>query len=153
VGYINQSIVGWQSTDGTNQKYYDAGNRFHSVEAGIALPIFNHSTRSRIKAARVNESIEQLKIEQVKKQLGSEWTQWVENYQKAMMALRYYETAGEQQAKIIASSAQLSFEKGSIDYLQWGLLMNQVINIRLGYLDALKNYNQSAIQLSYYLSK
>ena len=153
LGYTNQSFSGWQSKDAVNQQLFKAGNRFNSVQAGIAIPIFNKSIRSKIKAAQINEAIATLNVAQSKKQLNSELNQWATAYEKATTALKYFETTGTQQANIIASSGQLSFEKGAIDYLQWGLLMNQVINIRLGHLDALKNFNQSVIQLAYYLSK
>jgi cobalt-zinc-cadmium resistance protein CzcA len=86
-------------------------------------------------------------------QLYSDRMQWVQQLQKASDALHYFETTGMQQAETIAAYAQQSFQKGAIDYLQWNLLMNQVVQIRLGYLEAKKNYNQSAIQLSYYLAK
>ena len=153
LGYTNQSFSGWQSKDAVNQQLFKAGNRFNSVQAGIAIPIFNKSIRSKIKAAQINEAIATLNVAQSKKQLNSELNQWATAYEKATTALKYFETTGTQQANIIAGSGQLSFEKGAIDYLQWGLLMNQVINIRLGHLDALKNFNQSVIQLAYYLSK
>ena len=94
-----------------------------------------------------------LNVTQSRKQLSSELSEWAAAYEKASAALRYFETTGMQQANTIAVSAQLSFEKGAIDYLQWGLLMNQVINIRLGRLEALKSFNHSVIQLAYYLSK
>ena len=153
LGYTNQSFTGWQSRDGVNQQLFNAGNRFNSVQAGIAIPIFNKSARSKIKAAQINETIATLNVAQNKQQLSSELNQWAGAYEKAKAALRYFETTGIQQANIISGSAQMSLEKGAIDYLQWGLLMNQVINIRLGHLDALKNFNQSVIQLAYYLSK
>jgi len=153
VGYTNQSFSGWQSKDAVNQQLFTAGNRFNSVQAGIAIPIFNKVTRSKIKAAQINEALATLNVVQSKMQLSSELNQWASAYEKANAALGYFETTGTQQANTITVSAQLSFEKGAIDYLQWGLLMNQVINIRLGRLEALKSFNQSVIQLAYYLSK
>lgn len=153
VGYTNQSIIGWQSTDGVNQKYYDGGNRFSTFQAGISLPLFNRTVRNRIEAAQIKEETAKLQAAQMEMQLYSDRMQWVQQLQKASDALHYFETTGMQQAETIAAYAQQSFQKGAIDYLQWNLLMNQVVQIRLGYLEARKNYNQSAIQLSYYLAK
>jgi heavy metal efflux system protein len=153
LGYSNQSIIGWQSTDGVNQKYYDAGNRFSTFQAGVSLPLFNRTVRNRIEAAQIKEETAKLQATQMQAQLGSDRMQWAQQYQKARDALRYFETTGMQQAETITRYAQQSFNKGAIDYLQWGLLMSQVVQIRLGYLDARKNYNQSAVQLSYYLAK
>lgn len=153
IGYTNQSFAGWQSPDGISQHLYTSGNRFSSVQAVMAIPLFNKTAKNKIKAAKLNEEIIKINTEQAKKQLHSDWYQWLEAYQKSKAACVYYETTGSQQAGIILNSTNLGFEKGAIDYLQWGLLMNQVVTIRLGYLDAVKSYNQSVIHLAYYLSK
>ncbi|MEO7044720.1 MAG: TolC family protein, partial [Ferruginibacter sp.] len=152
-GYSNQSITGWQTTDGVNQRFYSGSNRFNSVHAGIAIPLFNKTTKNHIKAAKLNEEVAKLNTEQVYLQLNTELNQWAEQFYKAVAAIKYYESTGMQQASTISTAAQLSLEKGAIDYLQWGQLMNQATAIKLGYIDAVNNYNQAAIQLSYYISK
>ncbi len=152
IGYSNQSIKGWQSADGVNQKYYSSGNRFHTVQAGIAFPLFNAPIKAKLRAAAINQDIARINEDELSKQLIADLFKWSSAYQQKKEALTYYQTRGIEQARTIASSAQLSFEKGAIDYLQWSVLMNQVIQIRLGYIDALRAYNEAAIQLSYYFT-
>jgi cobalt-zinc-cadmium resistance protein CzcA len=152
IGYSNQSIKGWQSPDGINQKFYSGGDRFHTVQAGIAFPLFNAPVKARLRAAAINRDIARLHEDELSKQLSADLYKWSSAYQQKRTALNYYNTAGLEQARIIASSAQMSFEKGAIDYLQWSVLMNQVIQIRLGYIEALREYNEAAIHLSYYFT-
>ena len=67
--------------------------------------------------------------------------------------VRYYEQSGMQQAELIIKNAKLSFEHGEISYLEWTMLMNSAVNIQLGYLDAAKQFNQTAITLAYLNNK
>ncbi len=153
IGYANQSINGWQTPDGINQKYYSGSNRFNAFQVGIDLPIFTKTTKTKIKAGRINESIATLQTRQVQSKLKSETAQWMENYKKSSAALNYYKNTGSRQAEIITKNARLNFEQGEINYLEWATLMNQAVLIRLGQLDALKNFNQAVIYLEYLLAE
>jgi len=77
----------------------------------------------------------------------------MENYKKSSAALNYYKNTGSRQADIITKNARLNFEQGEINYLEWATLMNQAVLIRLGQLDALKNFNQAVIYLEYLLAE
>ena len=74
-------------------------------------------------------------------------------YKKHQQMVRYYEQAGMQQAELIIKNAKLSFENGEISYLEWTMLMNNAVNIQLGYLDAAKQFNHTAITLAYLNNK
>ncbi len=56
VGYFNQSIYGFQNTDGT-EKFYDFGKRFHGVQASVSFPLFSKPFASRVRAAKVDQQI------------------------------------------------------------------------------------------------
>ncbi len=152
IGYGNQSLVGWQTKDGTTQELIGSGRRFHTVQAGISIPIFNRAVNNRIKAATISEQTAQLHVQQTTALLQSELKQWQLQFEKARSVVGYYETTGLQQAETILRSAQLSFEKGAIDYLQWGQLVGQSVNIRLSYLEAVGLYNEAVAHLIYYSS-
>ena len=153
IGYANQSINGWQTPDGINQKYYSSSNRFNAFQVGIDLPIFTRTTKAKIKASRVHESIAALQTKQVQNRLKSETAQWMESYKKSSAALNYYKNTGTRQAEIITKNAKLNFEQGEINYLEWATLMNQAVLIRLGQLDALKNFNLAVTNLEYLLAE
>ncbi|HRN57834.1 MAG TPA: TolC family protein, partial [Agriterribacter sp.] len=75
--------------------------------------------------------------------------QLITSYKKEQNNLRYYENTGLQQAELIIQTARLSFEHGEISYLEWTTLMNNAVSIRLHYMDAVHQYNQTLIELEY----
>lgn len=67
--------------------------------------------------------------------------------------LRYYETTGLTQADKIIRSANLAYRGGEINFAELTQYLSQAIEIQRNYLDVLNSYNQSAIQLNYYLNR
>ena len=68
-------------------------------------------------------------------------------YQKNKEAVVYYETNGLKNADTITTSVNKKFINGDINYLEWVMLMNQVISIQSDYIEALKNLNESAVEI------
>jgi cobalt-zinc-cadmium resistance protein CzcA len=69
--------------------------------------------------------------------------------QTQQKTLTYYESTGLDNARGIYYLGGLQFKNGSINYLEWIMLMNQAISMESDYLDALHQYNLQAIQLRY----
>jgi len=67
--------------------------------------------------------------------------------------MHYYEQTGVQQSELIIKNAKLAFEKGEISYLEWSMLMNNAVNIQLGHLQTLFQYNIALIELEYLTGK
>jgi heavy metal efflux system protein len=149
VGYNNQSITGYQSPDGINQKYYDAGHRFHFVNLSVGIPLFNAAAKARIRAGKINEEVARINTMATEQDINTNRQQIIEVYKKQQHAISYYERAGLQQADLIVKNAKLSFENGQISYLEWTVLMNNAVSIQLNYIDAVKQFNQTAIELAY----
>jgi len=150
VGYSNQSLRGWQSTDGMNQKYFGGSYRFQTVQAGVALPLFNRAARNRIRAAQLQEQVARLQAEQGQWALTREQQHWEEVRRRAARALTYYDSAGLKHARTLLESARNGFGSGQYDYLQWNQLVQQSLQIRLARLEAIKEYNEASIHLAYY---
>lgn len=153
LGYSNQSIVGYQSTDGVSQTYYGAGHRFSIVNLGVGIPLFNKVTKARIRAGQVNEEVAKLTTAATEEQLRINLQQLKETFRKRQQELQYYETSGRQQATAMVQHARLAFEKGEISYMEWVLLMNNAATIHLGYADALKGYNDTLVEIEYLTGK
>jgi cobalt-zinc-cadmium resistance protein CzcA len=64
-------------------------------------------------------------------------------------ALNYYEQTGLPQAEEIARTAKEGYRLGIIGYYNYIINLQQVIKIRLGYLEALKNYNQAIFTIQF----
>lgn len=149
VEYINQSFIGYHSPDGINQVYYGNSRRFHSVGLTMGIPLFNKATNARIKAGKVNEEVARLNAINVSKELSMNGQQWMEELKRQQASIDLYESSSLEQADLIIKNASLGFQEGEIGYLEWTVLMNNAINIRIGYLEAVKNYNLTIIEIEY----
>jgi cobalt-zinc-cadmium resistance protein CzcA len=67
--------------------------------------------------------------------------------------LRYVESVQLPYASQIAESAHKQFMAGEINYLDWTMLMNQSIQLRSNYLDAIKKQNELINQINYLISR
>ena len=79
--------------------------------------------------------------------------QAAEEFRKQERSLHYYEQTGVQQSELIIKNAKLAFENGEISYLEWSMLMNNAVNIQLGHLQTLFQYNMALIELEYLTGK
>ncbi|NCI45978.1 CusA/CzcA family heavy metal efflux RND transporter [Sediminibacterium soli] len=149
LGYSNQSITGYQSPDGLTQKYYGSGNRFHVFSFSVALPVFQSAAKARIRAGAVQESVARINTKIAEEQLKNAKWQLLAEWQKQHAVLKYYEQNGLRQAEQIIYNAGQNLRSGNLSYLEWTLLMNNAISIRINYLDAIKKYNESLIELEY----
>lgn len=153
VGYSNQSIIGYQSPDGINQKYYGGGDRFNIVSLSLGIPLFNKVTKAKIRAGKVNEEVAKISTEATVQQIKTNLQQLNGEYIKQQRNVQYYEQTGLQQAELIFKNAKLAFENGEISYLEWTILMNNAVGIQLNYIEAVSLYNQTVIQLEYLTTK
>lgn len=146
VGYNNQSINGLQNVNG-QEIYYDNSKRFSYVNAGINIPLFFGTQRSRAAAAQVDWQLARQRTDYALLQTQTEWQNAQTQLRKYAASLQYYQTKGLENAAAIITTADTQFVGGEIDYLQWVILVDQAIGIRNEYLDMLNNYNQSVIQV------
>lgn len=68
--------------------------------------------------------------------------------QKERDNLDYYEAQALNQANLILEKAQLSYQEGAINYIEYFQNINYALDIKLNYLTSINAYNQSIIQLS-----
>jgi len=153
VGYNNQSIIGYQSADGINQKYYDAGRRFHFVNFSVGIPLFNGAAKARIRAGKINEEVAKMNTAATSTFIKNSIAQTTLEYNKHKQTVAYYQQTGMRQSELIIQNAKLSFESGEINYLEWTMLMSNAVTIQLNFLDAVRQFNQTAITLTYLINK
>jgi cobalt-zinc-cadmium resistance protein CzcA len=153
LGYSNLSIIGWQSEDGVTQKYYGSGDRFNIYQFGMGLPIFNGATRNRIKAAQISSDMNRIEKENAYRQVSGQLNMWQEEYIKNMETVKYYTETGLLHADQIIKNAAKSFQAGELSYMEWTLLMNQAVQIKLSYLDALQALRNTKAELIYLTGK
>ena len=152
-GYSNLSIIGWQSPDGITQKYYGGGNRFNIFNLSVGLPIFVKAARTRVKAGVLQESMAKQQADATGQYLSSQLIQAEEQLKKQQDHISYYEQYGLSQSALLFKNAGIGLQKGEISYLEWAMLVNNAIQLRTGYLDAVKLYNQHVIEIEFLTGK
>lgn len=148
VGYNIMSMKG----TGADNKEYDGVPRFQSVQATLGIPIFNRGQKSRINAAKINETIAANEYELNVQALINAYRASLADYQKYNTAVQYFETTGLRNAETITSTANTQFINGQIDYLEYVLLTNQAIRIQSDYIEAVKNKHNSIIEINSFIS-
>lgn len=149
LGYNNMSMRG----SGADDKVYSASTRFHSVQAGIGIPLFAKAQRATIAATKISVQQARENYSLGLQQLQSAYRQARQEYSKHLQTLRYYEDSALKNADTIINTANLQFRNGAINYLEWVLLVNNAITIQSQHIDAVRNLNQSIAALNSFITK
>jgi len=137
-----------------SQRLYGLSNPYSGFSVSIGIPIFGRAAyRSNIKAAELEKeyqsSISNLEIGA----LRGNYNQAFQELKKEEELLLFYETSGLQQANAIIKAANLAYRGGEISFSELSQFLTQAIDIQKSYLEVLNRYNQSAIQLNYFLNR
>lgn len=85
--------------------------------------------------------------------LQTEYMAVYNRYQTQLEIVSYYEESALKNVNTITETANRQFENGDINYLEWTMLINSATAIQSSYIDAVKDLNQTIIQLNYLTSK
>lgn len=149
MGYFSGTMRG----TGADNEFYTASTRFQAVQIGIGIPLFFGAQKARIKASYLELDISETNYLLEKKRLQSEYFSELNQYQANISTVNYFEAVALKNSKIIFETSDSQFKNGEINYLEWVMLTNQAISIQSNYLDAIKNLNETIIQLNYLTSK
>ncbi len=152
VGYLNQSLIGDYRRNGADV-FYGGSKRFHSVEAGLAIPIFRGAAKARIEAGRINEELARNELAVAEIQLGTRMRQAVRSYQATEQSLALYEEKNLVLAGDIRTKATLAYEAGEIGYLEFAQALTRALGIRSRYLDLLDEHNRAVIEIEFLLGQ
>jgi cobalt-zinc-cadmium resistance protein CzcA len=153
VGYSSQSIVGWQTSDGVNQKYYGRGNRFGVIQLGLGIPIFNGSAKAKVKASILDTEIAEIQKTQQSEFLSIQYAKLVSKYIQYQQAFQYYEREGLKLADEVRDQAAVRLKAGEISYSEWNLLVGQSLQIKLAYLTTIFEMQNTMAEYIYLTEK
>ncbi len=134
---------------GPDDKLYNATPQFHSVQVGVSLPIFSGGQKARIEAAKVAQSVAESELKNAEFNLQNQLKKAREIYQSNLEIVSKYESSDLKNADIITETAKRQFIGGEINYLEFVILVNQAVQLKNNYTDAVWKLNQSAIELEY----
>ena len=136
-----------------SQRLYGVASPVSGFSFSVGVPIAGKSFKKRIEAAQAESTLQQCLLQLETQSLQTAAGQARQAVERSEEALRFYETTGLRQANQILEAASLAYRAGEISFAELSQFLTQAIGIRQNYLDALNDYNQSAIQLNYFLNQ
>lgn len=151
VGYFNQSIIGFQNTNG-NDVYYGSSDRFTGFNVGLNIPITFFSNNSRIKSLRLQQQSLQKEADNSKLVLQNELQNAFLQYEQYLSQYNLYRTSSLQNAESIINTATLGFRNGEIGYLEYASALQTATDVQLRFLQSINQINQSVININLLLN-
>jgi len=136
------------------QRLYGVSNPYSGFSVSVGVPLFgSNAYKNRVKAAQLEQNYQQSVLDYERLGLVSSYNQSYQQLLKDQQLVTYYEKTGLAQAEAIIKSSNLAYRGGEINFAELSQYLSQAIDIQKNYLDVLNQYNQSAIQLNYFLNR
>ncbi|MCU0340709.1 MAG: TolC family protein, partial [Spirosomaceae bacterium] len=133
--------------------YYNQGSRESNLglrwRAGVSIPLWAGQYKSRIAAAQTGYEIAKQRTEAQKVTLATDLQAAQGELTRYRNSLNYFQTTALRQADELISTAQRFFESGQTDYVGFLRTTNDAYNIKLRYLDTLRSYHQTILNINY----
>lgn len=146
LGYVNQSLIGFQNVNGTD-KYFNGGNRFNSVNIGLAIPLTFGANKARVRSLDYKQQAAEANAQQQQRNLMAQMQNALLQYQQDMRQYQYFVKDALPNAKEILSAAQLGYKTGDSSYLEYLYALQTATDIQLNYLKSIQQVNQSVINI------
>ena len=151
-GYFIQSLTGNQDISGHNINY-NGLPRFQGFKAGISIPVFAKSYKSRIQAAETNIQLQQKNVDYLHNQLQSQYQQQLTQLFTYQSLIDYYKTSALPNAQTISINAGKGYESGEISYVEYLQANQTALDIEMNFLRAIADFNQAYVGLQYLLNQ
>lgn len=145
VGYSNQTLRGI----GADDRFYGTSTRFQSVQVGLGIPLFFGYQHQKIQAARAQVKVQASGYDIRRQQVRQQWLSAWARYHNQRELVEYIETTQWPLVDGLERAASQRLTQGDIDYIEWVLIQQQVIQMRMKYWDALQQLNESIIEINY----
>ncbi len=122
---------------------------YGGVEAGVSLPLWFGSQKSRIEASKTGIMIRDAESEEYRIALKTRFERLQSQASQYQKMLDYYDETGKTLAGEMVKHALKAYEMGEIDFLQYVQLIDHSMAIELNYLNALRKYNESILEINY----
>jgi outer membrane protein, heavy metal efflux system len=131
------------------QKEYE---RAVGVNAGISVPIWRKQNRSRIAAAKTAVQITEAEKNLAVQRINAAYRQTLANISRDATSIDYYMNVALPQSRAIIETSQRLFQGGELNYIESLRNLFTAFEIQENYLNVLRSYNESVIQLNYITS-
>ncbi|HEX8426235.1 CusA/CzcA family heavy metal efflux RND transporter [Hymenobacter sp.] len=152
VGYTNQSLRGTYTESGTVRTYGPA-DRFHSVHAGVAVPILRGPQRARVQAARLQEQAAAATYQRYRAEIAARLDELQIRHTEQQRQLVFFGQVGLPQAAVVTRLATRAYKAGETTYSDYLLNLERAQRVRTDHLDLLLQHNQTVVELEYLLGE
>ncbi|UOG74791.1 CusA/CzcA family heavy metal efflux RND transporter [Hymenobacter tibetensis] len=152
LGYTNQSLRGTYTESGT-PRTYGPSDRFHSVHAGIAVPILRGPQRARVQAARLQEQTASVSYQRYRAEIAARLDELQIRRTEQQRQLAFFEQVGLPQATVITRLAIRAYKAGEATYSDYLLNLERAQRVRTDHLDLVLQHNQTVVELEYLLGE
>ncbi len=118
---------------------------------GVTLPLHRKAYAAQIEAAKMEQKIAAQNLQNIDFQLKNEFQKALSDWRLAVQQLNFGKEILLPQANEILRHAQKTRALGSLSMLEYLQSLKQVYDIRLQYLESLRDYQASIIQLKYFV--
>ncbi|NOY95961.1 MAG: CusA/CzcA family heavy metal efflux RND transporter, partial [Chlorobi bacterium] len=122
---------------------------FTGVKFGVNIPIAFWAKQGKAQAAKVDIKITRAKYENSRMRIKTLFNNQIQEYFKYKKLVDYYESQGLAIADELMKYAQDGYQVGEIGYVEYIRNIDQGIKIRTQYLDNLKQYNITVIEINF----
>jgi cobalt-zinc-cadmium resistance protein CzcA len=116
---------------------------------GVTFPLWFPAYAARIRSARIGINVADLQYRSALNNFSIQKSKIEGELKKSALQLQFYENSGLKQAEELIRTASRLFSIGEISYFNYLQSLAQAVEIKINYLNALKNFNQAVIDRKY----
>ena len=152
VGTSFQTVIKGFNPYGIDRSAYSKGD-FMGFSIGINIPLAFGAQKARVKAARKDVEMARLNVINQEYMLHKAYDAAFNDYLSAQNALNYYEKTGVPKAREMERISKVSYENGSIGYVELMQNMQSAVDVWSAFANAVWQYNKTIVELNYLRGK
>lgn len=137
VGYYNQSFREINT------------NRFQSFMVGVAVPIFQGSNNAAVKSAQTRVSMQENEMQIQKNTIQNQLEQLQREVKAYDEVIQSFKTIQIPEATVLQKTIQQQLTSGEINFLDWVILNDQIIDLHNQLAEQLFTRNKKAVSFNY----
>ena len=148
LGASIQAVIKGFNPYNIERRPYSKGD-FMGFSVGVNIPLAFGAQKAKMNAARKNVDIARLNVRNQEYMLRKAYEVAYNDYLSARNSLEYYQTKGVPQAREMERISKISYENGSIGYVELMQNMQSAVDVWKEYADAECRYNKTIVELNY----
>ncbi|MCO6480948.1 MAG: TolC family protein [Phaeodactylibacter sp.] len=127
----------------------DGDSPFFGYQLGLNIPLGQGPIRARIEGAEMQTEIYRTELEAARKELENERRRLISELEKEQMSLDYIRQAMLPLAQEQIDASRKAYAQGAVEYQDYLRNLEQALETRFQYLQALKRYHRLRLELEF----